>query len=313
MSIQTQGIASLGAAVQQHNAEPFAVVKADQARTLTADDTQHLEYTRHVVDTTGGNVTVTLKPLADWPKYVPYFFQKVAAGNTMTIDAAGSETIEGNATIAVTGNNTVIAIYSDGTSLRRYTEGGTAAGAAGALLAANNLSDLTNTGTAQTNLGGTATGKALFTAANAAAAATAVGATATGAAVLTAASAAAARSAIGVATHYIGPFDFNVDNDSALGSIKFAAPFAGTITQVRGALYGTGPTDQAVTIDMAINGVAVTGGGVTFNAGAADGATQSSPATAANVLAAGDLVAIGVTTTNTANMRGTFSFEYTLA
>lgn len=313
MSIKTQGIAPLGQSVQQHNDAALAAIKADQAKTLTESDTQNLEFQRHVADTSGGSITITLKPAADWPKYVPYFFQKVAAGNTMTIDAAGSETIEGNATIAVTGNYTVIAIYSDGTALRRYTEGGTAAGAAGALLAANNLSDLAAVATARTNLGGTATGVALFTAANAAAAATAVGATVTGAALLTAASAAAARSTLGVGTHYIGPFDFNVDNDSALGSIKFAAPFAGTITTVRGALYGTGPTDQAITIDMAINGVAVTGGGVTFNAGAADGATQSSPATAANVLAAGDLVAIGVTTTNTANMRGTFSFEYTLA
>lgn len=295
MSIDTQGIAPMGQTVQQHNDAPLAAIKADQARTLTASDTQHLEYQRHIVDTTSGNVTVTLKPLADWPPYVPYYFQKVAAANTMTIDADGSETIEGNATLAVTADNAVVALYSDGTEIRRYVEGG--AGATATL----------------DSLGGTTVGKAVFTAANAAAAQTAIGATATGAAVLTAASAAAARTAIGVGTHYIGPFDFNVDSGGALGSIKFAVPFAGTITTVRGALYGTGPTDQAVTIDMAINGVAVTGGGVTFPLGAADGATQSGTATAANVLAAGDLVAIGVTTTNTANMRGTFSFEYTLA
>ncbi len=197
MTIKTQGIAPLGQAVQQHNNAPLAAIKADQARTLTASGTQDLQYQRHLADTSGGSVTITLKPITDWPAFVPFHFQKVSASNTMTIDGYGSETIEGSATIAVTANNTVISIYSDGTTLRRYTEGATASGVAGALLAANNLSDLTLVATAQTNLGGTTVGKAVFTAVDAAAAQTALGATATGSSLFTAANAAAAQTAIG--------------------------------------------------------------------------------------------------------------------
>lgn len=176
MTIKTQGIGPLGQSVQQHNGEPLAAVLADQATTLTASGTQNLEFRRCLADTTSGSITITLKPLADWPTFVPYYFQKVAAGNTLTIDGADSETIEGNATIAVTANNTVIALYSDGAALRRYVEGGSAGGVAGALLAANNLSDLASAGTAQTNLGGTTVGKAVFTAASAAAGRTALSA-----------------------------------------------------------------------------------------------------------------------------------------
>lgn len=207
------------------------------------------------------------------------------------------------------------------------------AGADGALLAANNLSDLVTVATARTNLGATATGVSLFTAVNAAAAATAVGATVTGAAVLTAASAAAAATAIGatvtgsalltaatagdaqtalgLAPSDFGAIDLNCDSDGTLGVIKFQALTAGTVNTVRGTLYGTGPSDQAIAIDMTIGGVAVTGGGVTFNAGVNDGATANSTATAANTFVAGDVIAVGVTTTNTASLRGTFQIVYT--
>ncbi len=198
MSIPTQGIAPLGQTVQQHNSEPLAAIKADQARTLTASDTQHLEYQRHLADTSGGSITITLKPAADWPAFVPFHFQKISASNTMTIDGAGSETVDGSATIAVTGNGTVISLYSDGTTIRRYIEGGAAGGVAGALLAANNLSDLASAATARTNLGGTATGVSVFTAANAAAARTAIGAGAVGGSVFTAANAAAVYTALGL-------------------------------------------------------------------------------------------------------------------
>ncbi len=148
MSIQTQGIASLGAAVQQHNGEPLAAIKADQARTLTASDTQHLEFQRHLADTSSGSITITLKPAADWPKFVPFHFQKVSASNSMIIDGDGSETVDGSATIAVTGNGTVISLYSDGTTIRRYIEGGAGGGVAGAALV-----DLSNVSTQQLGIG----------------------------------------------------------------------------------------------------------------------------------------------------------------
>lgn len=240
MTIKTQGIAPLGLAVQQHNTAPLAAIKADQARTLTASDTQNLQYQRHLADTSGGSVTITLKPLAEWPPFVPFHFQKISASNTMTIDGDGSETIEGNATIAVTGNNTVISLYSDGTTLRRYTEGATASGVAGALLAANNLSDLASAATARTNLGGTTVGKAVFTAASEAAAQTAIGATATGASVLTAANAAAGRTALAAAANTLAGVasvslsDYADDAAAAVGGIAVGSLYrTGSIIKVR--------------------------------------------------------------------------------
>ena len=240
MTIKTQGIAPLGQTVQQHNNAPLAAIKADQARTLTASATQDLQYQRHLADTSGGSITITLKPIADWPTFVTFHFQKISASNTMTIDGHGSETIEGSATIAVTGNHTVISIYSDGATLRRYTEGATASGVAGALLAANNLSDLTLAATAQTNLGGTTVGKAVFTAANAAAAQTAIGATVTGAALITAADAAAGRTAIAAAANTLAGVasvslsDYADDAAAAVGGIAVGSLYrTGSIIKVR--------------------------------------------------------------------------------
>lgn len=240
MTIKTQGIAPLGLAVQQHNTAPLAAIKADQARTLTASDTQNLQYQRHLADTSGGSVTITLKPLAEWPPFVPFHFQKISASNTMTIDGDGSETIEGSATIAVTGNNTVVSLYSDGTTLRRYTEGATASGVAGALLAANNLSDLASAATARTNLGGTTVGKAVFTAASEAAAQTAIGATVTGASVLTAANAAAGRTALAAAANTLAGVasvslsDYADDAAAAVGGIAVGSLYrTGSIIKVR--------------------------------------------------------------------------------
>lgn len=188
----------------------------------------------------------------------------------------------------------------------------TAAAPGAALLAANNLSDVGSAATARSNLGATATGVSLFTAANAAAAATAIGATATGSSLLTAASVAAAQTALGLPPGDFGVMDFNCDSlTPPLGAIKFQAITSGTVNTVRGTLYGTGPSDQAIAIDMTIGGVAVTGGGVTFILGSNDGATQNSTATANNTFVAGDVIAVGVTTTNTAALRGTFQIVYT--
>lgn len=165
---------------------------------------------------------------------------------------------------------------------------------------------------ARSALGATATGGALFTAASASAARTTLGSTVVGDAVFTAASVAAAQTALGLPPGDFGVMDFNCDSlTPPLGAIKFQALAAGTVNTVRGTLYGTGPSDAAITIDMTIGGVAVTGGGVTFALGSNDGAVQSSNATANNTFVAGDVIAVGVTTTNTAALRGTFQIVYT--
>lgn len=71
-----------------------------------------------LVDTSGGNRTITL-PNANGPQpYTPFSFVKQSASNTLTIDGAGSETIDGATTATLTALNQRIDIYSDGTAWR---------------------------------------------------------------------------------------------------------------------------------------------------------------------------------------------------
>lgn len=278
MSIQTQGIASLGAAVQQHNNEPLAAVKADQARTLTASDTQSLEHQRHLADTTSGSITIALKPLAEWPPFVPFYFQKTSASNTMTLDPSDAETIEGNSTIAVTGNNTVVALYSDGTALRRYVEGGSAAGVAGALLAANNLSDLASAATARTNLGVSAT--------------TAVDLKAD------------------VHAH---PIPGRVDLIGANAwQIRFRMGFAGTFTRISSVMSGATLDANAVGT-LLIAGGAVTGGVVTHANLVAAGDAQDQAITAGGAFTADQEIRYTISGANTQAAFAGVTLEYTRA
>ncbi|OQW48868.1 MAG: hypothetical protein A4C66_05940 [Nitrospira sp. HN-bin3] len=53
------------------------------------------------VDTTSGNITVTLPPAASVPGK-QYHIKKSVAANTLTVDGNGSETIDGAATLAWT-------------------------------------------------------------------------------------------------------------------------------------------------------------------------------------------------------------------
>ena len=63
------------------------------------------------VDTTGGSIAVTLPPAASTPGK-EFFVKKVAAANTLTLTAAGSNTIDGAATLAWTVNNQAYTVYS---------------------------------------------------------------------------------------------------------------------------------------------------------------------------------------------------------
>jgi hypothetical protein len=67
-----------------------------------------------LVDTTSGNVTLTL-PLAATVRGQWYEVKKLVAANTVTLDPAGGETIEGAATLAWTAQYQAYTVYSDGT------------------------------------------------------------------------------------------------------------------------------------------------------------------------------------------------------
>lgn len=170
---------------------------------------------------------------------------------------------------------------------------------AGALLAANNLSDLTLATTAQTNLGGTTVGKAVFTAANAAAAQTAIGATATGSALLTAANAAAAATAIGAMTltavQTFGPFSLGFQaGGGSPDYVGWRPGFAGTITAV--CVVTAVSPDGAVTITPTIAGGATTPATVVVPMTDPVGTVQDVPITAGGAFTADQLIQFVATT-----------------
>jgi hypothetical protein len=66
-----------------------------------------------VVNTAGGSITITLPRAIDC-KGRMYQFKKTAAANTMTLQADGSETIDGAATLASTVQYISFTLVSDG-------------------------------------------------------------------------------------------------------------------------------------------------------------------------------------------------------
>ncbi len=201
------------------------------------------------------------------------------------------------------------------------------AAGSGALIAADNLSDLDDPAEALTNLGGTATGVAVFTAANTPAAQAAIGAgeagsavfiaatpadartaleaTATGSALFTAEDAAAARDALDVSN--VVPLVVYLTDVISANAVVVAvvAPFD---CEIVGADLWASATIAAgnLTATLAINGVAVTNGVMTLNAGATSGTLGPCTPTANNeAVARQGVIRVTVGGGNTAAGRGT--------
>jgi len=81
--------------------------------TLTASDSISPFSGLVLVNTTSGSVTVTLPAAADCKGRV-YQFKKTVAANTVTLDPAGTETIDGAATLAWTTQYQSYTLCSDG-------------------------------------------------------------------------------------------------------------------------------------------------------------------------------------------------------
>lgn len=79
-------------------------------RTITESDTATASDTVILCNATGGNITVTLPAIAT-NKGKVYFIKKIdSSGNTVTIDGAGSETIDGDTTQVIMAQYTVLMI-----------------------------------------------------------------------------------------------------------------------------------------------------------------------------------------------------------
>tara|TARA_S200002703_G_scaffold160084_1_gene176765 strand:+ start:46941 stop:47963 length:1023 start_codon:yes stop_codon:yes gene_type:complete len=101
---------------------------------------------------TSGSATYTI-PLAATTKngFDVSVIKTDASANTVTLQASGSDTINGSSSIVLSGQYDCVTIVSDGSSAYSAFYG--TLGASGALLASNNLSDLDDASTARTNLG----------------------------------------------------------------------------------------------------------------------------------------------------------------
>lgn len=82
-------------------------------RSVTASETLRESDAFLVVDTTGGSVTLTL-PKAATMKGRILWVKKTVAANTVTLDADGSETIDGATTLAWSTQWVCYTILSDG-------------------------------------------------------------------------------------------------------------------------------------------------------------------------------------------------------
>lgn len=148
MPLNTQTRSPLTLTVQMHANKPAASLLCDQAVLVDDDYTQSVEKDLIRVDSSGGDVDVTLLPGVQQYAYKPYKVQKIAAANTVTVlaDAGDANGIEGNPSIALTGENEIAIIYWDPDFLvwRRAQPGGSAAVAGTDLKDLDQLGDYAN-------------------------------------------------------------------------------------------------------------------------------------------------------------------------
>jgi hypothetical protein len=88
---------------------------SQKVQAVSADDTLGITDYFTAVDTSGADVTINL-PAASGCKGRTYVIKKIAAGNTLTVDAAGADLIDGAAIYSVTNIYASITLISDGVS-----------------------------------------------------------------------------------------------------------------------------------------------------------------------------------------------------
>ena len=91
-----------------YSGQKWSIVNKTGDYTLTASD-----YVV-TVDTSGGDVTITMPPAATATAGAAYIVKKIAAANTLIIDGDGAETIDLSATLEVTQINDAVELVTDG-------------------------------------------------------------------------------------------------------------------------------------------------------------------------------------------------------
>lgn len=259
------------------------------------------------VDSTAASVTITLPPLASTTDGTEYVFEKIVAANNMVIDGNAAETIEGAANITTADQWAVVHVRKAGSvwqvlgalkptlNLADVLSASTACTNLGALQVANNLSDVT-AATARTNLGVPATAAVLAVASN----------------LSDVASVPTARASLGIAAIIHNPAISLAIADAAVWYyIHPTGAASATLTSIDTRLSGTLTTGNA-TLTAAIDGTPVTSGVVTIaESGSAAGDEDVATPSAANVIAAGQVLSLTVGGTNDAARTAAVSVRMT--
>ena len=84
-------------------------------QSISSDTTINVSSKVVLVDTSSGDVTVTLPPVAQTARKEYHIKKDDASSNVVTVDPSGSETIDGETTETIIGSYTSLRLYSTGT------------------------------------------------------------------------------------------------------------------------------------------------------------------------------------------------------
>lgn len=92
------------------------LVFGNKFQSITATDSIGQQAGIILVNATGGAVIATLPAVADVPVGKTYTVKKTNATNTVTVEGAGAETIDGAANVVLTAQYDFVSIVSNGTA-----------------------------------------------------------------------------------------------------------------------------------------------------------------------------------------------------
>lgn len=108
------GISILG--TQDTPADPIEILitQGGAPRAVTTTDTIVPADSKILADAAGGSITLNLQTALDYTFGQIIWFKKITAGNTVTIEPFGSETIDGAANVVLSTQWSSVGIYTDG-------------------------------------------------------------------------------------------------------------------------------------------------------------------------------------------------------
>jgi len=111
---------TLTASVQLVSNGSFKLLNTAKTTSFTADTTS----STYTCNTSGGSITMTLPAVAS-STGIHYMIKKTNASNSLIVDGAGAETIDGAATLTATADDAALHFFCDGTEWHTVARQGT--------------------------------------------------------------------------------------------------------------------------------------------------------------------------------------------